>query len=152
MKRFLYLICILIMATDCKEVYEAPPQALLLASFANSTTSNDMNSIITAQGIGLDSLLYNEASMSDMLLPLTINDTTRYIVWFDSKSDSIIFVHETTQKYASMESGFYFEYKLKSIRFTQNRIDSVRIIDSLVTTKWNENIKLYLHPLPVSSN
>jgi hypothetical protein len=51
-----------------------------------------------------------------------------------------------------METGFYYEYKLQSVRFTQNRIDSVEIIDSLVTTKWNENIKLYIHPLAPVGN
>jgi len=86
------------------------------------------------------------------LLPMTIKDTTRFIIWLDSKSDSITFVHETTRKYDSMETGFYYEYKLQSVRFTQNRIDSVEIIDSLVTTKWNENIKLYIHPLPAVGN
>ena len=35
MKRFLYLICMLIVTTACKEVFEAPPQALMLATFYN---------------------------------------------------------------------------------------------------------------------
>ncbi len=111
-----------------------------------------MSPSITLLGVGLDSLLFREESMFDVLLPLTIKDTTRYIIWVDSKSDSITFVHETTQKYASMESGFYYEYKLRSVIFTHNRIDSIKIVDSLVTTKWNENIKLYIHPLSVVSN
>jgi hypothetical protein len=103
-----------------------------------------------ALGVGLNTQLYRDTVMPNMLLPLTIKDTTRYIVWLDSKSDSITFVHETTQRYASMETGFYYEYKLRSVRSTINRIDSIKIVDSLVTTIWNENIKLYIKPLPVS--
>jgi hypothetical protein len=152
MKQFLYLIGILIVVTACKEVYEAPPQAMLQASFYNSTTNKPVSSQATVQGIGLDSLLVYETSINEVLLPLTVKDTTHYIIWFDSKSDFITFIHETTLKYASMESGFYYEYKLRSVGFTQNRIDSVEIIDSLVTTKWHENIKLYIHPLSVSGN
>lgn len=152
MKRFIYLIFFLIAATACKEVFEAPPQALLQASFYNSTTNKAMSPSVTALGVGLDSLLCRDAIAYNLLMPLTIKDTTLYIIWLDSKSDSIIFLHETTQKYASMETGFYYEYKLRSVRFTHNRIDSIKIVDSLITTKWNENIKLYIHPLPVSSN
>ena len=51
-----------------------------------------------------------------------------------------------------METGFYYEYKLDTIEFTHNRLDSIKIIDSLVTIKWNENIKLYIRPLPPVGN
>ena len=152
MKRFLYLICMLIVATACKEVFEAPPQALLLATFYNSSTNKAMSPVVTVQGVGRDSLLNDEESRDNVLFPLTIKDTTRYIIWLDSKADSITFIHQATQKYASVETGFYYEYKLLSVRFTNTRIDSLIIVDSLVTTKWNENIKLYIQPLPVSGN
>ncbi len=152
MKRLLYLIFILMIFAACKEVFEAPPQSLLQASFYHSETKKAVSSLITVQGVGSDSLWVDETAMTEVLLPLTITDTTRFIIWLDSKSDIITFVHETTRKYDSMETGFYYEYKLQSVRFTQNRIDSVEIIDSLVTTKWNENIKLYIHPLPVGGN
>lgn len=150
MKRFLYLICILTVAMACKEVFEPPPQSLLQVTFYNSATKAKISPHVMALGVGLNTQLYRDTVMPNMLLPLTIKDTTRYIVWLDSKSDSITFVHETTQRYASMETGFYYEYKLRSVRSTINRIDSIKIVDSLVTTIWNENIKLYIKPLPVS--
>jgi len=146
MKRFLYLICILTVAMACKEVFEPPPQALLQATFYNSSTKLAMSSLVLAQGVGIDSPVFRDSVRFNMLFPLTIKDTTRYIIWLDSKSDSITFIHETKQKYASMETGFYYEYKLRSVRFTKNRIDSIKIVDSLITTKWNENIKLYIKP------
>ncbi len=152
MKQFVYLICILLIAAACKEVFEAPPQALLQASFYNSTTNKPMNSSITAQAIGLDTAFYYQESLSGIVLPLNIKDTTQYIIWFDTNSDSITFIHEKTLKNASMESGYYYEYKLLEVGFSHNRIDSIKIVDSLVTKKWNENIKLYLHPLTAVSN
>ena len=133
----------------CKEMFEAPPQAFLLAGFYNSSTKLAMNPVITIQGVGRDTILVDEQTGSNVLLPLTFKDTTRYIISLDSKTDSLTFVHTATKKYASVETGFYYEYKLHSVRFTRNRIDSLQIIDSLVTTKWHENIKLYIHPLPV---
>lgn len=147
MKRFIVPILILLVL-GCKETFEAPPQALLLAKFYNSTTKNAMSPVITIQGVGRDSILVDEISEDNVLLPLTFKDTTRYIISLDSKTDSLTFVHTATKKYASVETGFYYEYTLHSVRFTSNRIDSLQIIDSLVTTKWHENIKLYIHPLP----
>ena len=152
MKRFIYLIGVLLIAMACKEVFEAPPQALLRASFYDSTSKKPIEPQITVQGVGRDSLWAYNLKANNMLLPLTNKDTTLFIIWLDSKSDSLIFTHETTKKYASMETGFYYEHKLKSVRFTSSRIDSLIIIDSLVTTKWNENIKLYINSLPVSDN
>ena len=148
MKRLIVPFFILLLVMGCKEIFEAPPQALLLASFHNSSTKIAMSPVITIQGVGRDTLWVNEQSSYNVLLPLTFKDTTRYIISLDSKTDSLIFVHTATKKYASVETGFYYEYKLHSVRFTRNRIDSLQIIDSLVTTKWHENIKLYIHPLP----
>lgn len=152
MKRFLYLIGFLLLAVSCEEVFEAPPQSFLLASFYNSATNQTMSPVTMVQGVGAEGLLFGDTAISKMLLPLTSRDTTRYVIWLDSTSDSLTFIHETTQKYASVESGFYYEYKLLAVEHTQNRIDSIRIIDSLVTTKWNENINLYIHPLPAGNN
>ena len=152
MKRFLYAVIILLGAIGCKEVFEEPPQAFLYGTFYNSTTNLAISPTITLQGVGHESLLYDEDSTLNLLLPLTIKDTTQYIIWIDSMADSLTFVHETTRKLASVETGFYYEYKLLSVAFTQTRIDSITIVDSLVTTQWNENIKLYIQPLPVGGN
>lgn len=152
MKRLLYLIGVVMAMAACKEVYEAPPQALLQAKLYNSTTKKLANSSVTVQGAGRDSLLVYESNTNEILFPLTNKDTTRYVIWLDSKSDSITFIQKSILKYASMETGFYYEYKLRSIKFTRHRIDSVEIADSLITTKWHENIKLYIHPLSVGGN
>jgi len=152
MKRIFYLIFILIVAMACKEVFEAPPQSLLKATLLNSTTNKADTSIVTIRGIGVDSILYKDSTLTGFLLPLSANDTTIFLMSFDSKIDTITFIHETSMEYVSMESGFYNEYKLHNIDFTKNRIDSILITDSLVTKTWHENIKLYLRPLPSGSN
>ena len=151
MKRFLYLICILIVGFACKEVFEVPPQALLQASFLNSSTKKALTSKVAVQGIGRDSLWVYD-SLKEIVLPLSTNDTTSYIISLDSIIDQITFIHSTTQKYASMETGFYYEYKLQSIDYSHNRIDSIQITDSLITKDWHENIKLYIRPLPAGAN
>jgi len=152
MKQLLYLICILIVVTACKEVFEVPPQAMIQASFLDSSTKKILKSTVTVQGIGRDSLWVYETNLSAIMLPLSVNDTTSYFISFDSKIDKISFIHTSSIKYASMETGFYYEYKLKTIDYSHNRIDSIQITDSLITTKWHENIKLYIRPLPAGTN
>jgi hypothetical protein len=152
MKRIIYLIGILIAVAACKEVFEKPPQSLLQASFLNSSTKKAIELKVTALGMGLDSLWIYETSLQKILLPLSPKDTTSFIISFDSTIDTITFFHETHPTYESMETGFYFEFKLDSIDFTQNRIDSIQISDRLVTPNWHENIKLYIRPLPAGNN
>jgi len=141
----------LIVATACKEVFVAPPQALLKVSFLNSVTKIAIKPVITLQGLDRDSFLYkNNNSIDNALFPLKPNKdttTTNYIIWIDAEADSITFIHTSTLRTASVETGFYYDYELLSVKYTHHRIDSLKITDSLVTTKWNENIKLYIRPL-----
>jgi len=152
MKQVIYLILILIAAIACKEVFEAPPQAFLKATLLNPNTNKSISSKVTIRGIGIDSLLYRDSTLTALLLPLSVNDRSSFQISFDSIIDTITCTYKTTMKYASMETGFYDEYKLQSIYFTKNRIDSILITDSLVTKTWHENIKLYLRPLPSGIN
>jgi hypothetical protein len=152
MKRVVYLIFSLIVAVACKEVFDAPPHALLKATLLDSSTSKSVSSLVKVRGIGLDSLLYNDSTLTFLALPLSTKNTSIYIISFDSKIDTITFTHKDSLVYGSMETGFYYEYKLQSIGFTKNRIDSIQITDSLVTKTWHENITLYLRPLSAGSN
>jgi len=152
MKRFLFLICIVIVVMACKEIYEAPPQALLQAYFLDSSTKKPVTPLVSVQGIGRDMLWISDTILSGIVLPLSLNDTTSFLISFDSKVDKIAIIHSSTQKYASMETGFYYEYKLKAIESSHNRIDSIQITDSLITKDWHENIKIYIHPLPAGTN
>lgn len=148
MKRIIYLFTFLIVAFACKEVFVAPPQALLQATLlnSNSTSGATITSTVTISGIGMENTLYSDTTLTELLLPLSTNDTTSFVISFDSTIDTVTFIHETSMKYASMETGFYYEYKLRNIDFSMHRIDSILITDSLVTKTWHENIKLYIHP------
>ena len=152
MKRVVYLLLILITAAACKEVFEAPPQALLKATLLNSNAGGTVSPIVSIRGIGIETYLFKDTALSVLNLPLSANTKSSFLVSFDSVTDTIDFTYETSMKYASIETGFYNEYKLKSIDFTKNRIDSILITDSLVTKTWHENIKLYLRPLSSGSN
>ena len=152
MKRVVYLLLILITAAACKEVFEAPPQALLKATLLNSNAGGTVSPIVSIRGIGIETYLFKDTALRVLNLPLSANTKSSFLVSFDSVTDTIDFTYETSLKYASIETGFYNEYKLQSIDFTKNRIDSILITDSLVTKTWHENIKLYLRPLSSGSN
>jgi hypothetical protein len=152
MKRLIYLILILFAGSACKEVYDNPPQAFVQAALLNSLTKAPVSQKVTVWGIGQEYLWVKDSLLQKILLPLSSNDTTSFLISFDSKIDTVTFIHQTMQKFDSMESGFYFEFKLQAIDYTNNRIDSVVITDSLVTKKWNENIKLYLTPTATGGN
>ena len=152
MKQFMLLIGILFIASACKEIYELPPQSMLQATITNQTTNLPMTSQVTYKGIGQDSLYVSATSVNLITFPLSTKDTTNFIVSLDSKVDTISFIHTSTQRYGSMETGFYYDYKLNSIKSTHHRILSIDITDSLVTTIWHENIKINILPLPAGGN
>ena len=151
MKQFLFLIGVLFFALACKEIYEVPPHSLLSVTITNDSTQLQMSSIVTYQGIESDSLWNSETAVPVFTLPLSNKGTTSFRITLDSKVDTISIVHTIIQKYASMETGFYDEYKLNSIQSTHHRIRSIDITDSLVTTIWHENIKINIRPLPPGS-
>jgi hypothetical protein len=142
----IYLILLLIFATACKEVFEAPPQALLQATLLNSNTGGTTTPTVSIRGIGIEPYLFKDTTLSALYLPLSANNVSGFLITFDSISDTVTFTYDTSLKYASMESGFYNEYKLRRIVFSKNKIDSILIADSLVTKTLHENIKLYIHP------
>lgn len=152
MKRIIYLVFILIATAACKEVFETPPHSRMKILLLSSSTEKTTTSVVSVKGIGLDSLFYTGTSLNQMVLPLSSNDTTNFVISFDSVVDTLSVIHQTSIEYASMESGFYNEYKLQHIDFSHNRIDSVLITDSLVTKTWHENIKLYIRPLSSGSH
>jgi len=152
MKRLIYILLLVFAGWSCKEVYELPPQAMLQASFINSGTKTAMSTSVTVWGVDQEFLWVKDSVLQKILLPLSSKDTTDFLVIFDDVVDTLTFFHQPVKKYDSMETGFYYEHKLDSIYYSNNRIDSIVIKDSLVTKKWNENIVLYLHPLSAGNN
>jgi len=146
MKRILFLVFLSILCQACREVYEDPPQALVEAMFMDSKTEKPISSKVSVIGIGQESYWVNDTLVSGMILPLSPDTITKFSMSFDSKTDTIVFIHDTFKKYDSMETGFYYDFKIKSVSSTNHRIDLIVITDSLVTKIWHENIKIYLRP------
>jgi hypothetical protein len=152
MKRLLLIVFVLMILAACEDTYDAPPQSQLQISLFNSSTGKSTTSVVSAYGFGADSLWINKDTLSTVYLPLSSGDTTSYRLTFDNITDTVVLIHETRLKYESMMTGFYNEYTLKEVWFTNHRIDSILIADTLVTSEWNENLKFYLHTLSGSGS
>lgn len=152
MKKYWSVLVLLLAILACKEVYETPPQAMLQATILNSVTKKSLTPKVTLWGAGLDSLWIYETDLNILTLPLNNSDTAYYNLALDSKTGTLTFYYETLLKYASMETGFYYEFKLKKVISNHSRIDSIQITDSLVTKNWHENIILYTRPLSAGTN
>jgi hypothetical protein len=139
-------------ATSCKEDFDLPPESKLKASLYNSGTGTETEMVVSLNPVGLDSLFYNKQKVKSFIVPLSTGTSTTFAVSLDGVYDTITFVHQPAIQYISMESGFFFEYKLESVSSSNHRIASIQITDSLVTNILHENIKIYALPLPSGSN
>jgi hypothetical protein len=128
--------------------------ALPLAGFyASSTGEAASPKGLAVGGVGApnDSLLKTASSTaSTVYLPFRAADSSTafaFTLTVDSVTtvtDTITFAYSSTPYYASAECGAMYCYHITDVAYTTAFIDSVSIIDSLVTNVDLERIKIYL--------
>ena len=130
----------------CDETFDLPPYVYVGAeiSYLNSTYS-DSTFYFSLRRLGTDSLLVDNTTSGELSFPLSTNDSSTYILTIDAIIDTMTVYHKNTLIEESIESGFYYEYEIISINFTKNRIDSIAIPDSTITSIWNENLEIYIN-------
>lgn len=151
MKQFFSMILIILAIAGCKETFDTPPMPVLVALVEYSSGAKSANPVISAYGVGQDSIWIYQKQTNEFNLPLSIKESSSFVVLFDSIPDTLTIFHENTINYESVESGFYYEYKIKNISHTYNRIVSIVVLDSAVTQLYNENITLYINDLPADT-
>jgi len=151
--RHTFSIIILILAiTACEETFDNPPRSELVAKVEFSTDAENPVPFISTFGVGQDSIWIYNTQTNLFNLPLSTLESSSFVVLFDSIADTLTVFHENTINYESVESGFYYEYWIKDIQHTFNRIDSLVVLDSAITQTWNENITLYITDLPADAD
>lgn len=150
MKHFLSILLVLAMAA-CEETFDNPPRSELVAQIRFSSGTQQDNPFLSVYGLEQDSIWISQVQTNAFNLPLSTAESSSFAVLLDSIADTLIIAHENTINYESLESGFYYEYRIKEISHTFNRIDSIVVLDSAVTQTWNENIILYITDLPSES-
>lgn len=128
--------------------------ALPLAGFYSSTTLQPItlsNFDIAGEGAPGDSALYSTGvGYSEVYLPFrSTADRTAYLFTFHldddiAVTDRIAFTYTSEPYFASEECGAMFYYRITSVTHTDNLIDSVGIVDSLITNADNQRIHIYL--------
>lgn len=151
MKQVKIMLLLLMAFAACKEVFETPPQSLVEVAVAYSDGKQTGSPAISVQGVDRDSIWIYQVKTKQFRLPLSLYDSSSFVVLFDSIPDTLTIYHDTKLSYESMESGFFTEHFITGIKHSWNRIDSLMVVDSTVNQFWHENIRLYIANLPADS-
>jgi hypothetical protein len=135
----------------CEETFDTPPRSELVVQVKFSSGAANDNPFISVYGLGQDSIWIDNIQTNEFNLPLSTIESSTFVILFDLIADTLTVFHENTINYESIESGFYYEYWIKNISHTFNRIESFVVLDSAVTETWNENITLYITDLPADT-
>lgn len=145
MKQIPGILLLLAVLVSCKEVYDRPPQSLAQVYLYDSTLSA-LSTRVTVQGYQNDSVWVEDESLTYFNLPLDhTTEEAVFVLLLDSVADTLVINYNSKLVYESMESGFYTEHHIQSLRSTAHKIDSIALIDTLVISTWHENIQLYLN-------
>lgn len=145
MKHIPGILLFLLALVSCKEVYDRPPQSQAQI-YLYDATPTALSARVTVQGYQNDSVWIEDEDLTYFNLPLDQNNTEAiYILLLDSVADTLIINYNSKLVYESMESGFYTEHYIQSLRSTAHKIDSIALIDTLVISTWHENIQLFLN-------
>lgn len=132
--------------------------ALPLAGFYSAATGQAIAvDELDIAGVGAphDSILYESGvSRSEVYLPFRSDATsTAYTFTYHADSittvtDRIDFTYSSQPYFASEECGAMFTYRITSLAYTRNLIDSVAILDSLITNANSQRIHIYFRTSP----
>ena len=128
--------------------------SLPLAGFYSSTGEGVTISDIDISGVGqaTDSLLYaSGTSLHLVYLPFRSKyNTTSYVFHYTQSgidspeyNDTISFAYTSEPYFASEECGAMLTYTITGMTHTRHLIQSVEIVDSLITNTDIERIKIY---------
>ena len=124
-----------------RDVYLVVSFRTTIPKIEHDTTLSDL----TIYGLTRsDSLLYDSASVSKILLPLNpSSDTTGFVFACRDAVDTFMVVYARQPHLLSYECGFVMYYRLNQAFLLGNLADSLRILQSDVTTDNGTNIYLY---------
>lgn len=155
-----YLISVLLAAllvssvgcnnSSCMENRSSIPLAKFYGSADGKAISVDS---VQIGGVGApnDSLLLQGGRASQVYLPLrAVKEVTSFYFHYTQKAldndafnDTITFGYKSIPYFASVDCGALYRYRISHMSYTRHLIDSVAIIDSLITNLDRETVKIY---------
>lgn len=112
--------------------------------------SGKHQSTVKVYGVGMDSMLYNQVSVTQLALPLNPNDSmTEFIIEQMGKdsvyvADTLTVLHDNELEFVSLECGCAVLNHVKEVKHTVNALDSVILKESDVLRNGGVNIQLYV--------
>lgn len=161
MKRHLFhIVCVLTglhlivscsSSTGCTDNQNSLP----LAGFYSSSTGEKVTpDSIAVEGVGApnDSLLLApNRKVSELYLPFrSTKSTTSFCIQYRQSNlnyeelyDTLTFNYNSIPYFASEECGAMYHYLITSYSYTRHLVDSVALLDSLITNVDRETIQIY---------
>lgn len=150
----LSLLVVIMIVTACNDdSCDGNGSSLPLAAFYVGEKQQAIYGL-TIKGIGVpgDSVLYNGAAISEAYLPLRASTTStsyafsrQYINGQDTLlvKDTLTLDYEPVVYFHSQECGAMFNFDLKRVTCTDNSIDSVVLLTTLVTNSRTPALRIY---------
>lgn len=146
-------------STGCLENRSSIPKA----GFYNSDDKAISLDSVSITGAGVEGGLPINTlgtAISAISLPMrSTKDNTTWVFGYRWKylaggtlTDTISFDYESTPYFASEECGVIYRYRITEMRYTTNLIDSIVMVDSLITNIDTEQIKIYFRTQTADEN
>lgn len=135
----------------CTENRSAVPLARFFDSNTDKVITLDSLSVSGVDQPGDSVLSAAGKPVSEVYLPMRpTHDNVKWCFAYKWKHldypqfyDTIAFSYDTTPFFASEECGAYYRYRITEMSFTDHLIESVEIVDSLITNIDRVYVKIY---------
>lgn len=139
------LLCSCQPDTVCRETMQVGVIGQLKETYYDTDMQSHVRTAwdsLTVQGIGSDSVLYNNSkSVSQVLLPMRSDkDTTCYAMTYCGCTDTLSIVNSHNQQFVSVECGCVYEHAIRQVVYTQHWIDTIVIASTEVKRGGGVNI------------
>lgn len=154
-KRTLKLFALFLILTyslnSCQADNECETSAISHAKLDFYIIEDDKEKAVGVEGISIyglgreDSLIYEIDTISYALLQLSpAADTVGFVFDYGSFSDTISFLYKTNKHFESIECGFIANFDIDTVKYSENAIDSVALIDNTITSEdEQEHVKIF---------
>lgn len=164
-KLIVFVSVFLLVACGDSNTCQSDINTFLVANALQMTIDDDSEQMkavsvylpFVVHGVGNDSLLYQNSSVSSFSLPLNKFDSISEFVFStplfqvrDSVvdtvfvNDTISFYHQNEMELVSLECGCKVNYVINAFSYTVNAIDSVVLVSNEVQTGTKNNVNIYI--------
>ena len=149
LKIFLLLIILIPLLFSCKESpCDLKTSSLLQIGFytlKDKKVIPAIDSVVNIYGVGEEGKsLYTNENIATAVFPLSQNqDMCSFIINSNDTIDTLTFHYTRQLKMISKECGFATIFNINSVNFSKNKFDSISIIDPVVNTSYEENIRIF---------